>query len=154
MLPNYYTSAQVAKILSVSTYKIEKLISDKLLGCSYVGSSKRISEAHVAQYLKDVASRPRRKNRPRPPIPADPAALDSLWTQMTTTLAKHQPFLGVFLPKVQLTGIDTAARTAFLATACPDTATGMMRTEHRYPLQRHFKAHFRRNLKVSVTCSN
>ena len=113
MTQKLYTPDEVADYLKVTPSKVSKLLRSKQLGCAYVGSVRRITEAHVVEYLKLSAARPPRKHRPRPPIPAD---LGPVWQRLTEISLRNYPLLAPFMSDATLASIDTKTRIASVTT--------------------------------------
>jgi len=149
-LPEYYTPEQIAQKLAVTPGKVNRLIDGKLLGCSYVGRSRRISEAHIAEYMRHSGARAPRKNRKRPPIPED---LAPVWKRLTEIALKNYPLLAPFMQEATLVSIDTKARVASVTVQTAAAATVIMAEQNRYALQRHLRTIFLRPLMVRVTSS-
>jgi len=145
-----FTPEQVAEYLKVRPSKVVKLLRSKQLGCAYVGSARRITEAHIAEYLKLAASRPPRKRRPRPLIPTD---LAPVWERLSDIAVKNYPLLSPFMLEATLASIDTKTRIAAVTTATKEAATVIMANRNRYALQRSLHTIFQRPLMIRATCS-
>ena len=149
-LAEYYTPEQIAQKLAVTPGKVNRLIDRKLLGCSFVGRSRRISDAQVAEYMRHAASRAPRKNRKRPPIPEN---LDPVWERLTDLALKNYPLLVPFMQEATLVSIDIKARVALIITQSTAAVTVIMAEQNRYALQRHLHTLFLRPLMVRATYS-
>ena len=145
-----YTPEQVAEYLGVSSHKVARLLRSKQLGCAYIGSTRRITEAHITQYLQLAASRSPRKRRPRPEIPTD---LGPLWTRLTELAVKNHPLVAPFMQEATLERIDPKARTASVNTRSAAVATVIMAEQSRYALQRYLRTILQRPLMIRVNCS-
>lgn len=55
------TKKQIAERLQISTKTIERLVSDGVLGCHYVGTHPRFSERHITEYLSSCEKPARRE---------------------------------------------------------------------------------------------
>jgi len=150
MVAEYYTPEQIAEKIAVSPSKVIGLINRKLLGCAFVGRSRRISEAHLLEYMKHVASRAPRKNRKRPPIPEN---LDPVWQRLVEIALKNYPLLAQSMQEATLASIDTKTRIAAITTASEEAASEIMADKNRYAIQRSLQTIFQRPLLVRATCS-
>jgi excisionase family DNA binding protein len=144
-LAEYYTPEQIAQKLAVTPGKVNRLIDRKLLGCSFVGRSQRISAAQVAEYMRHAASRPPKKNRSRPLIPAE---LGPVWERLTEIALASFPHLAPSMQQARLASIETKARIATVIAADPDSAAIIMAERNRYALQRCLRTLFLRPLMI------
>jgi excisionase family DNA binding protein len=150
MTQTLYTPEQVAEYLMVSPSKVAKLLRSRQLGCAYVGSVRRVTEAHIAEYIKLAASRPPRKRRARPSIPTD---LAPVWQRLSEIALQNYPLLAPFMQEAKLASIDTRTRIATVTTVTEHAATVIMADQNRYALQRCLRTIFMRHLLIRVTCS-
>jgi len=149
MSQKLYTPEQVAEYLGISVYTLSALIRSKQIACCRVGGCKRITEAQVEQYLKLAASRPPRKYRRHPPIPAD---LSPVWQQLTDIALAECPLLAPCMQDATLVSINKQSRIVTVNAHTAEAALAIDARPNKAAIQRHLRVLFSYPLRLSVTC--
>jgi excisionase family DNA binding protein len=149
MIQPLFTPDQVAEYLGVSAHTVNALIRSKQLGCCRVATLKRVTQAQIDQYLKLAASRPPRKYRRHPPIPAD---LSPVWQQLTDIALAESPLLAPFMQDATLVSINKQSRIVTVNAHTAEAALAIDARPNKAAIQRHLRVIFSYPLRLSVTC--
>ena len=110
MLKPLLTQEDVSIFLHCSESTVRRLVDRKALGCHFINRARRFTQAHLDEYLKNVASRPPKKRSSPPPMPE----LSVVWERLVLIVRQKRPLISVFLEEGCLREVNEKTRTATL----------------------------------------
>ena len=147
MTQKLYTPEQVAEYLGVCTQTVRRLTHRKLLGCIYIGSLSRFTQAHLDEFLKSAAKRvPRKRNTP--PLPVD---LNTAWGTVSEEIREREPLLWIALEHTELVELDRRRRVAIVRQPRREWLAVLQTDKARYVLQSALQRVLGRTFKIEAT---